>query len=109
MKCPNCSKTIKDKSVSYCPYCGQSLGNINPDLHEVTKIQIEYQEAKDKEKEWKTGGWICLGLGFILCVVSPITLLITLFIGIPLVIFSIVAFFLAEHYKGKAKKLKDEL
>lgn len=109
MKCPNCGRKIKVKGVSYCPYCGGSLGNLNQDLREVTKIQIEYQEAKEKASEWGIGVGVGFAGGVACLLLAPFTFFITFFIAVPLFILGIVSAVLAAHYQGHAKKLKDEL
>lgn len=109
MKCPHCGKSISDKGINFCPYCGQSLGQLNKDLREVTRIQIEYQEAKDKAKDWEIGAAIGFGAAIALTIAAPFTFFVTLFIAVPLFILGIVSAALTAHYNNKAKKLKDQL
>lgn len=79
------------------------------DNQEITRIKLEYQENKDLAKEWNTGSSICLAIGFILCVISPVTFMMILFLGFPFVLFSTVGYCIAEHYSHKTKRLKESL
>jgi uncharacterized membrane protein YvbJ len=105
MKCPNCGRKIKDKNVSYCPYCGESLGSTNQDLREVTRVQLDYHEAKNKERNWGITSCISLIIAAVLIFTVPLGFLI----AIPFFVFGIVGLILTGHYEGKAKKIKDRL
>lgn len=73
MKCPNCGKDIEEKrGISYCPYCGQSL-EARESLARVTKVKIEYDEAKSKSKEWGITGSIAMLAALATVILIPLS------------------------------------
>jgi len=101
VKCPNCGKDIKENGVNYCPRCGQSL-EVGDSISRVTKIKIEYDEAKRNEN-----GWGIAAIIFIICGLIGVPFIHLL--GLPPLIIGLVCLAFALHYGEKAKKLKNQL
>jgi uncharacterized membrane protein YvbJ len=106
MKCPNCGKNIKEEGTNYCSYCGQAL-DVKESLAGITKVKIEYDEAKSNSKGWAIAG--CISLLAALAIVILIPFPLDIFITPPLIILGIAGLILSYHYDSKAKKLKDRL
>ncbi len=76
MNCPNCERTIKDKKVMYCPYCGEPLMS-QAKYKNLSSEDIEVIMRRDKNDELRHTGSILIIIGiFCLLIIFGLYLII---------------------------------